>query len=234
MLPRFEIVRRLRPVSLVRPGSGRPVERGVHALPMPAPYAVVVMRLADDSPASLAFHLGEHRLAGHLDGPQAELRVTQGDTTTSHRSRRHGRCAVRPSQLALTLTGSHVTLLLEEDGTWVARARLDVTDLVDVHDAALLAALRVECSSAATAGAFGQLGLRDIRLVTSRDGTPVRSSGQLLFSATSAGPGFFDTAHTSVWSLDPGSPGPRAPQRPVLPAPRPTGRVRRPRDPPRP
>ncbi len=35
------------------------------------------------------------------------------------------------------------------------------------------------------------------------DGTPVRDGRRLLFTATSAGPGFFDAAHTSVWSLDP-------------------------------
>ena len=53
------------------------------------------------------------------------------------------------------------------------------------------------------AGAFGQLGLRDVRLVSDADGTPLRDGGRLLFTATSAGPGFFDAAHTSVWSLDP-------------------------------
>lgn len=202
MLPRFEIVRRLRPVSLLRPGSERHVQQGVHSLAMPAPYAAVLLPLVDDTPAMLAFHLGDHRLAGHLDAQQTELRVTRGDTTTNHRSRRHGRCAVTPSRLAVTLTGMHVTLLVEEDGAWVARARLDLTDLVDARDEELLAGLRVESSGAATAGAFGQLGLRDIRLVTGRDGTPQRDGGALLLTATSAGPGFFDTAHTSVWALD--------------------------------
>lgn len=53
------------------------------------------------------------------------------------------------------------------------------------------------------AGSFGQLGLRDLRVVTRADGTAYRPDGQVLLSATSAGPGFSDTAHTSVWSLDP-------------------------------
>lgn len=204
MLPRLEIVRRLRPLSLVEATSEHPVETGVHPLPMPAPYAAAVLPLREPgSTGRLALHLGDHRLAGAFDGTHAELAVTHGSTTTTHRSRRHGRCAEPPTRLGLTLTGSHVTLLVEEAGAWVARARLDLTDLVDARDEALLAGLRVEASGPATAGRFGQLGLRDIRLVTSRDGTPLRDGTHLLLSATSAGPGFFDTAHTSVWSLEP-------------------------------
>lgn len=205
MLPRFEIARRLRPVSLIPPSADRRVEQGIHSLPMAAPYAAVVLPLVDDSPAAVAFHLGEHRIAGHLDGFKAELRVTHGGTTVTHRSRRHGRCTATPSQLALTLTGTRVTLLVEEDGAWVARSQLDLTHLVDAHDEAALAALKIETSGPASAGPFGQLGLRDIRLVTDRDGTPLRDGADLLLSATSAGPGFFDTAHTSVWALDPDS-----------------------------
>jgi len=51
-------------------------------------------------------------------------------------------------------------------------------------------------SDAPVAGRFGQLGLRDLRLVDGLDGDRV------VLSATSAGPGFFDTAHTSLWELD--------------------------------
>jgi hypothetical protein len=202
-LPRFEIVRRLRPLSLIEPGSAHAVAGGVQPTPMPAPYAAVVLPLPEAGPGSLALHLGDHVLTGRFDGTHAELRVSHGETTTTHRSRRHGRCVLPPSRLALTLTGSHLTVLVEEAGEWVARARLDLTDLVDARDESLLAGLRVEASGPATAGRFGQLGLRDIRLVTSRDGTPLRDGDLLLLSATSAGPGFFDTAHTSVWSLDP-------------------------------
>jgi hypothetical protein len=57
-----------------------------------------------------------------------------------------------------------------------------------------------------TAGGFGQLGLRDLRLVTSPDGSAYRPDGldgAVLLTATSAGPGFFGTGHTSVWELDP-------------------------------
>jgi hypothetical protein len=56
------------------------------------------------------------------------------------------------------------------------------------------------------AGGFGQLGLRDVRVVTTAAGDPVRDGDRLLLTAASAGPGFFDTAHTSVWALDPRTP----------------------------
>jgi hypothetical protein len=77
---------------------------------------------------------------------------------------------------------------------------------VDTRDEAWLAALTSGGRGATgrlRAGGFGQLGLRDIRQVTHADGTTYRVDGRLLLSATSAGPGFFDTAHTSVWELDP-------------------------------
>jgi len=45
--------------------------------------------------------------------------------------------------------------------------------------------------------------LRDLRLVTHADGSPYRDGSEVMLTATSAGPGFFDKAHTSVWSLDP-------------------------------
>ena len=54
-------------------------------------------------------------------------------------------------------------------------------------------------ATAPDVGRFGQLGLRDVRQVTHADGTTYRHDGRVLLTATSAGPGFFDTAHTSVW-----------------------------------
>ncbi|QIK75181.1 hypothetical protein [Nocardioides piscis] len=206
MLPRLEIVRRLRPIDLLAPGSSidLPVA-GAHPMPMPAPGATVVMPGGE---GTLAFRLGDHRLAGSVARGHAALVFDHAGRTSTHRSRRHGRCDQEPSAMALTLTGTQLTLLTCEAERWVGRARIDLADpatRVDVHDEALLAGLQVECSAPATAGRFGQLGLRDIRLVTARDGSPVRDRARLLISATSAGPGFFATAHTSVWSFDPDS-----------------------------
>ncbi|MEO5661996.1 MAG: hypothetical protein ABIR39_01820 [Nocardioides sp.] len=203
MLPRFEIARTLRPISLIRPGSGIEVPDG-GIVPAVAPYVAVVVE--PDHRAAAALHLGDLRLAMKLADGQVTLRLTQGHGTRELRSRRHGRVEVAPSRVALTLTGTHVTALTEEAGRWVARARVDLTDRLDTRDPVSLAQLRVEAYGAhALAGPFGQLGLRDIRLVTARDGTPQRDGSAVLFSATSAGPGFFDTAHTSVWALDPDS-----------------------------
>lgn len=205
VLPRFEIVRRLRPLALIQPGTEVEVPSGeLVTLPQPAPSVAVVVE--PDHRAAAALHLADMRVSMSLVQGRVSLQLTRGHDTSQLRSRRHGRVQSAPSRVALTLTGTHLTALTEEAGRWVARARADLTDRLDTRDPAALASLRVEGHGARVrAGAFGQLGLRDIRLVTSRDGTPLRDEGALLLSATSAGPGFFDTAHTSIWSLDPDS-----------------------------
>ena len=217
MLPRLEVVRRLRPIDLVVPDSAVTVSGasgGARAsLRLSASYAAVVMPLRETT-GTLALHVGGHRLAGHMDGAAAWLTTgPDGSSGTVHRSRRHGTAARPPGEVALTLTGEQLTLLTRDDGprtTWTARARVDLGDRrrplpVDLRDPGVLAAVEVETSAPATAGRFGQLGLRDIRVVTRRDGTPLHEGSELLLTATSAGPGFFDTAHTSVWGLDPAS-----------------------------
>ncbi|HRI97566.1 MAG TPA: hypothetical protein PLZ93_18245, partial [Nocardioides sp.] len=92
-----------------------------------------------------------------------------------------------------------VTAFTREAGSWVARARADLTERYDVHDETWLSGLTVSHSM----GRFGQLGLRDLRLVSQSDGSPYLRDGRLLLTATSAGPGGFTTGHCSVWSLDP-------------------------------
>ncbi|MFC7501276.1 hypothetical protein, partial [Nocardioides sp. GCM10030258] len=109
-----------------------------------------------------------------------------------------------PARLALTLTGTHLAALTLENGAWVVRGRVDLRGIVDTRDGTWLAGLTSSWTGevrAWSAGGFGQLGLRDIRLVSHADGSPYRDEGGVLFTATSAGPGFFDTGHTSVWQL---------------------------------
>ena len=211
MLPRLEVVRRLRPVDLVAPGSVRVDDPsgGVVAMPVVAPYVAATTTAVDG--ATLALHLGGHRLATSLEDGSVSLRVTSGDETRVLRSRRFHR-ADGPTELAVTLTGTHVTGWTREADRWVARARHDLRDDVgtdralDTRDEAALADLRVELPDVGgAAGDFGQLGLRDVRFVTDESGGPLRAGGALWLTATSAGPGFFDTAHTSVWRLDPTS-----------------------------
>lgn len=191
---RFEVVARRRPVALVQPGTESTAGFG-------APYVAVEAPLDADGRATLALTSGPVTLRGQYDG-RATLWVDVGRRTSRHRSRRHARPRVPVEAVGLTLTGTHLTLLTREAGSWVGRARVDLADRVDTRDEAWLAGLR--CEAGAVAGTFGQLGLRDLRLVSDLTGEPCREpDGRLLLTATSAGPGFFDTAHTSVWALDP-------------------------------
>jgi hypothetical protein len=189
MLPRFEIAGRRRPVDLVAPGSTGPFV---------APYVAVTSPL--EASTELALRSGTDRLVARCDGAAAWLEVTTGGRTTRHRSRRFARLDAPATELGLALTGTHLTALTRGPGPWVARARVDLRERVHTRDEAWLAALT---SAGPPAGRFGQLGLRDIRQVTEADGTAYRRDGRVLLTATSAGPGFFDTAHTSVWALDP-------------------------------
>ena len=209
MLPRLEIVRRLRPVDLVAETRLSTADGGGFRMPVRAPYVAATTTLVDPAARShLALSPGPARLGLSYDGGSLSLTVTRGHGTRVHRSRRMGR-PQSPTELGLTLTGSHLTGWSREEGRWVARARRDLRDDLDVrdlHDEAALAELRVELpAQPSVAGTFGQLGLRDLRLVSHADGSPVRDDGDLWLSATSAGPGFFDSAHTSLWRLTPGT-----------------------------
>ncbi len=189
-LPSFVDAGTVRPVELVRPGP----------LASPAaPSLAVEAPVEPPEAAEVALVCGEDRLAVRLED-RFELLVTTNGRTTTHRSRRSGRPAGAVDRLALTLTGTHLVAWGHEADGWVARGRVDLAGRVDTRDEAWLAAVAGE---GGPLGGFGQLGLRDLRLVTHADGTPYDDGQGVLLTATSAGPGFFDTAHTSVWRLDP-------------------------------
>lgn len=203
MLPRLEIVRRLRPVDLVAPGSVLVEETAGGPVAMPAVAPYVAATTAARVGARLALHLAGHRIGASLDDGSVSLTLTRGHDTQELRSRRFHR-AVAPTELGLTLTGTHATAWSREASGWVARARHDLRTVLDTRDEGALADLHVELPAwGGVGGGFGQLGLRDVRFVTAEDGTPLRTDGALWLTATAAGPGFFDTAHTSVWRLDP-------------------------------
>ncbi|GAA1158024.1 hypothetical protein [Nocardioides aquiterrae] len=174
----FERVGRRRPVELVVPGSS--------LAEVVAPYAAAV------GPASVTLASGPDELVGRYDGDAAWLEVTSGGRTTRHRSRRYARVD-GAREVGLALTGTHATVLTRGPGPWIARGRVDLRDRIDTRSSAWLARLETD---APVAGRFGQLGLRDVRLVSG-------VADRVVLSATSAGPGFFDTAHTSLWELDP-------------------------------
>ncbi|MCF6376191.1 hypothetical protein L2K70_01065 [Nocardioides KLBMP 9356] len=203
-LPRLEVVRRVRPVDLVAPGAVRvdATAGGVVTMPAVAPYVAATTAARDRSP--LAIHLGSHRIRAEVRDGSVSLALTDGGATRALRSRRFHQARETATELGLTLTGTHVTAWVHEAGSWVARARHDLRETVDTRDESLLADLRVELPDhGGTAGGFGQLGLRDVRFVTDETGRPLREDGATWLTATSAGPGFFDTAHTSTWRLGP-------------------------------
>jgi hypothetical protein len=196
VLPSFEIAARHRPITLV----------AAEGLPLLAPFGAVEGSLLADTAAELALEAADGtRLAVRLEDGRASLLVRIGGAEHALRSRRHSKARRPPTRLGLTLTGSHLAVLTLEDDAWVARGRIDLREIggPDTRARAWLAGLAHDASgvSDVRAGSFGQLGLRDIRLVSHADGSPYRIGSEVLFTATSAGPGFFDTAHTSVWAL---------------------------------
>jgi hypothetical protein len=200
--PRFVPFARLRPIALV----AEPVQTTSDGpCPQPAPSAALVAS-GITGRVTIRWSSGaDHLAASYADG-LVTVAVTTAGRTSTHRSRRHGRVDSTPDQLALTLTGTHLTALTRANGAWTARARIDLADRIDTRDESWLAGLAVSHSGRVDrveAGGFGQLGLRDLRVVSHADGTPYLLEGRAVLSATSAGPGFFDTAHTSVWTLDP-------------------------------
>lgn len=210
------IAAQVRPFALLAPGARQvPLEeaRSGTPVPMPAPFVTVEATLEGSSGRLvLALASGVVGLSGEYDARRslARLRVTDGTgRTTTHRSLRGGRPSGEVGAVALTLTGTWLTIWTRgaDPDDWTARSRVTLADRVDTRSEELTAGLRASVDGdaavvAVRVGGFGQLGLRDIRLVSEADGAPIRRDGRLLLSATSAGPGFFDTGHTSVWSLD--------------------------------
>lgn len=187
--------------------AGAGPRSGSAATPLLAPYAAIEVALPPDARTTTLALTGADgsALGVSLTEGAVGLSVAVGGSSTGHRSRRHGRIGASPARLALTLTGTHLAALTLENDAWVVRGRVDLRGIVDTRDGTWLAGLTSSWTGevrAWSAGGFGQLGLRDIRLVSHADGSPYRDEGGVLFTATSAGPGFFDTGHTSVWQLD--------------------------------
>jgi hypothetical protein len=221
VLPRFEVVSRVRPVAVVGAvqveesyADGAAPEGAEAPTPHPAPYAAVEVDLASEAGADVMLELigpDGARLSVVYGAARRSVRleVTVAGTTVRRRSRRFGRAESPPERVGLALTGTHLAALTLEEDSWVVRGRVALDEdapSLDTRDTDWLAGLVSRWSGPGAtgwrAGGFGGLGLRDVRLVTERDGSPYRPDGRLLLTATSAGPGFFDTAHTSVWSID--------------------------------
>ncbi|NHA01479.1 hypothetical protein G5V59_21270 [Nocardioides sp. W3-2-3] len=174
MLPRFAIVARHRPVEIVgtplvaeRYDDPRAQQSSTAALPLLAPFAAV----ESVARGPRRRHHREPGRTGRLPGfsavlDQGRVRITirSGAAETVHRSRRHGRTRRSPGRLALALTGTHVSALTFEAGSWVLRARVDLAG-GHVRSPEWLAGLTASWSSAEPgavtawrAGTFGQAG----------------------------------------------------------------------------
>lgn len=185
-----------------------------HPLPQPAAFAALEVGLGDgafDGELRLSLSAPELEIAGRYDGRRFSVETEVAGQRTSRRSRRHAAQRGPVAAVGLTLTGRQVTVWSREGTDWFARGRTSLpADLV--RDEERLSQLTAGYAwrgaepppiRSILAGGFGQLGLRDLRAATHADGQPVRLNGELLLSATHAGPGFFDTAHTGIWLLEP-------------------------------
>jgi hypothetical protein len=118
-----------------------------------------------------------------------------------------------PCRLAFSLTGDWVGAFVEQEDGFRPITTCRLPDGLDLRLPGTLAEYRYGFGVRSTtgtvvlhgveAGHFGQLGLRDPRLVTNADGSPYTRFGQYFLTATHAGLEFFDTAHWGVWRLDP-------------------------------
>lgn len=204
MIPPLAEVHRFRPVRLVQHER----RSGFRA-----PFVAVEGALAGPAHVGLELHSGPVSLSCRYDGRRRRLHLEVVDSRgrrTRHVSRRHGRLAAAPEAIALTLTGRWLTAWSRATAAdpWVGRARVRVTDHVEVRDPSFLRGLTVaepQGTSSWSGGTFGQVGLRDLHLVTDADGTAYVRDGRHYLTATQAGPGFADAAQTGVWSWRPGT-----------------------------
>jgi hypothetical protein len=210
VFPRLVPAHRFRPVALVRDERTSDFR---------APYIAIE---ATPAPGATSVHLDLVAADGTLlttayDVVRGEISVEvtrAAGRRETHRSRRLGRIEGAPGglEIALTLTGRWLCAWSRAtpDDEWTARARVSLTPRVDPQLPGFLDGLTArvrEPGSASTwkAGTFGQLGLRDLHLVTHADGSSYERAGRLFLTATHAGPGFGDAAQTGIWSWRPGT-----------------------------
>lgn len=204
MIPPLVEVHRFRPVALVHQ------ERRTGFL---APFVAVegaVDPAAHSSQLSLRSGDTTFFATYAADRRTLSLGFTQPGVRRTFRSRRHGRLPAGPEAIALTLTGRWLTAWARPaaDAPWTARCKVDVAVFVEVRDPRRLHGLEIAEPRGTTTwrgGTFGQLGLRDLHMVTHADGSAYVRDGRHWATATHAGPGFADAAHTGVWSWVPGT-----------------------------
>lgn len=182
----------------------------------PAPYAAVeldVARVDGTVSAGLVTGDGQHVLAT-WSAATSRVTISIRRAGRTRVVRRRKVALVAPFRFAFTLCENQVTVLADTGAGWrpLLSERAKVAARVDLRREEVLAehayawgGTGVELS-AARAGLFGMTGLRDPHLVQHADGTPYLRDGRLFLTWTCAGPGFFQQAHWSVWSMDPAAP----------------------------
>ncbi len=181
-----------------------------------APYAAVeldVVRVDGTVSAGLMTGNGQHVLGSwSADTSRVTISIRRGGRTRVVRRRKVA--LVAPFRFAFTLCENQVTVLADTGDGWrpLLSERAKVAARVDLRSEEVLGAhayawggTGVELSGA-RAGLFGMTGLRDPHLVQHADGAPYLRDGRLFLTWTCAGPGFFQQAHWSVWSMDPAAP----------------------------
>ena len=228
---RFAEVHRHRPRSLLSPflsldltDPGLPSDGGlvVQQPGLPAPFTTVLAEVGELG-AGTGVVLGLSGEAGSVlcrwapEEGQVVLEVAAGSGAPTEL----GRAAVLlpPSaQLALTVNENRVVVLAAgpgEDLRPLLAVRDEVRAVLDLRDPAVLAALGHAYGltrgtgrlTRVRAGISGPAGVRDPQVVRRPDGTPLERDGKLYLTMTSAGLGFFQQAHWTVWTLDLADPG---------------------------
>ncbi|WNV74708.1 hypothetical protein [Geodermatophilus sp. DSM 44513] len=216
----FEEVHRHRPRSVLSPFVAHdetdpraPADGEVRRLgtgPV-APFCAVLLDLGSDGvgpglAAGLSGSTGS--VLGRWDPARGEVRIEvtgPAGVTVAGTARAPGE---RPSQLAVVVQADRVTVLAATAGGELRpllTARAPVAAALDLREPAVLAGLRYAWGGRVRrvrAGVCGPAGVRDPQVVRRPDGSPLVEDGRLHLTMTSAGLGFFQQAHWSVWALD--------------------------------
>ena len=229
---RFREVHRHRPRSLLSPflaldltGPALPDDGGlvVHPAALPAPFSTVLVEVGELG-VGTGVVLGLSGEAGSLlcrwvpERGQVVLEITAGGGAPTELGRAEVSLPAS-AQVALTVNENRVVVLVAAPGEdlrpVVVADRDEVRAVLDLRDPAVLAGLGHAYGTTGGAGRLarvragisGPAGVRDPQVVRRPDGTPLVRDGKLYLTMTSAGLGFFQQAHWTVWTLDLADPG---------------------------
>ncbi len=116
------------------------------------------------------------------------------------------------TEFAFAVNENYVTALIADGSKWIPVVQHHIANLLDLRNPTVLQRYRFGFGSggidrnftveSVRAGYFGQVGIRDLHVVSYDDGRPYIRGRKLYFTATQAGLSFFQAAHWGVWTLD--------------------------------